>query len=199
MLNFSILHFMFRSNILLKLIFYFIFKIIIIILITVVLGAHCTFTKVLTIYRSWIHPLHHSPLSPSSMPGIVSRNETCWNYFPHMSYAADGHGPSYTSPLFPAPSPCSSTLECCLLALWWSRKEQPRSWWLREQPSDSGRWEVEEKWPCFLVPEVDHFRYVSLKCPARWSPGYLIPSQTCLTSDSPTGPSWCHLLNKPLE
>jgi hypothetical protein len=52
MLNFSILHFMFRSNILLKLIFYFIFKIIIIILITVVLGAHCTFTKVLTIYRS---------------------------------------------------------------------------------------------------------------------------------------------------
>jgi hypothetical protein len=31
-----------------------------------------TFTKVLTLYHSWIHPLHHSPLSASLIPGIVS-------------------------------------------------------------------------------------------------------------------------------
>jgi hypothetical protein len=29
-----------------------------------------TFTKVLTIYHNWIHPLHHSPLSPLPIPGI---------------------------------------------------------------------------------------------------------------------------------
>jgi hypothetical protein len=33
-----------------------------------------TFTKFLTIYHSWIHPLHHSPLS---IPGIVS---TCQHF-----------------------------------------------------------------------------------------------------------------------
>jgi hypothetical protein len=36
-------------------------------------GYIVTFTKVLTIHHSWIHPLHHSPLSPPSLiPRIVS-------------------------------------------------------------------------------------------------------------------------------
>jgi hypothetical protein len=36
-------------------------------------GTLLLFTKVLTIYHSWIHPLHHSPLSLSPPnPGIVS-------------------------------------------------------------------------------------------------------------------------------
>jgi hypothetical protein len=33
-------------------------------------GYNVTFT-VLTIYHTWIHPLHHSPWSPSPIPGIV--------------------------------------------------------------------------------------------------------------------------------
>jgi hypothetical protein len=31
-------------------------------------GHSVTFTKVLTIYYRWIHPLHHSPLPPSPTP-----------------------------------------------------------------------------------------------------------------------------------
>jgi hypothetical protein len=40
-------------------------------------GHIVTFTKVLTIYHSWIHPLHHSPLfPPPPIPGIVSKGLT---------------------------------------------------------------------------------------------------------------------------
>jgi hypothetical protein len=40
-------------------------------------GYIVTFTKVLTICHSWIHPLHHSPLSSlPTIPGIVSADLT---------------------------------------------------------------------------------------------------------------------------
>jgi hypothetical protein len=36
-------------------------------------GYNVTFTKVLAIYHSWIHPLYHSPVnSPPAIPGIVA-------------------------------------------------------------------------------------------------------------------------------
>jgi hypothetical protein len=50
----------------------FIHLIIFIITLLLYLGYIVTFTKVLTIYHSWIHPLHRSPLSPPPIPGIVS-------------------------------------------------------------------------------------------------------------------------------
>jgi hypothetical protein len=74
-----------------------------------VLGIHDGFTKVLTtyqIYHTWIHPLHHSPLS-SHIPGIVSTfvplTYMCTQYLDHIHPpSSSGHthtiGPTGTNP-----------------------------------------------------------------------------------------------------
>jgi hypothetical protein len=61
-------------------------------------GCIVTFTKILTIYHSWIHALHHSPLSPSSTPEIVSH----FSAFIHQCIKFLLHSASFTLSLCPA-------------------------------------------------------------------------------------------------
>jgi hypothetical protein len=67
-------------------------------------GYLVTFTKVLTIYHSWIHLLHHSPfLETIPIPGIVSIG-LIFFIFIHEYIIFSLYLPSYTLPLYPLPS-----------------------------------------------------------------------------------------------
>jgi hypothetical protein len=68
-------------------------------------GVHVAFTKLLTIYHTWIHPLHHFPSFPAPpIPGIVSTDNIfpftymCTQYFYHI------HPPTLFPHLLPPPT-----------------------------------------------------------------------------------------------
>jgi hypothetical protein len=62
-------------------------------------GYIVTFTKVLTICHSWIHPLHHSPLSPSHhFWNSFSRSH--FSIFIHEYIVFPLYSPSYTFSLW---------------------------------------------------------------------------------------------------
>jgi hypothetical protein len=62
-----------------------------------------TFTKVLTIYHILIHPLHHSPLSPSCY-SWDSFNRSRFSIFIHEYIIFLLHSSSYILSLYPTPS-----------------------------------------------------------------------------------------------
>jgi hypothetical protein len=69
-----------------------------------------TFTKVLTIYHSWIHPPHHSPLF-SSPHSWNSFSRSHFSIFIHEYVIFPPHSPSYTLSLFPyIPPPAGTNL-----------------------------------------------------------------------------------------
>jgi hypothetical protein len=61
------------------------------------------FTKVLTIYHSWIHFLHCSPSSPSPIPGIVSK-DLIFPIYKYVYVIFLPYPPSYTLSLYLFPS-----------------------------------------------------------------------------------------------
>jgi hypothetical protein len=70
-------------------------------------GNTVVFSKVLTIYHSWIHPLHHSPLSPSPHSSNRFNRPHC-SIFTHEYTIFPSYSPSYTLSLYP-PTPYTGT------------------------------------------------------------------------------------------
>jgi hypothetical protein len=64
-------------------------------LLTVALRYSVAFTKVLSLYHSWIHPLHHSPLS-CILPFLESFNRSHCSIFIHEYIIFLPYSPSYT-------------------------------------------------------------------------------------------------------
>jgi hypothetical protein len=68
-------------------------------------GYIVAFTKVLTMYHSWIHSFHHSPLSP--LPSFLTQNKINRSYFSiyiHVYTVFAPYSPSHTPSPHPLPS-----------------------------------------------------------------------------------------------
>jgi hypothetical protein len=79
-------------------------------------GFIVTFTEVLVIYHSWIHPFHHSPLS-SLPPFLESFKRSYFSIFIHEYIIFSQYLPSYILSLYPLPLTGTNHGRTCLTFL----------------------------------------------------------------------------------
>jgi hypothetical protein len=76
-------------------------------------GYIVMFTKVLRIYQSWIHPLHHSPSLPLLIPGIVSTGLIFSFTYMYTQYLCHIHPPSPSPYILSIPTGTKSLDRIC--------------------------------------------------------------------------------------
>jgi hypothetical protein len=93
-------------------------------------GYIVTFTKVLITYHSWIHPLHHSPLSPPPPHSWNSFNRSHFSIYRHEYIILSPYSPSCTIlPHLPPPisnNPPDRTCFAFLFCVFVKKKKKKR-------------------------------------------------------------------------